>query len=202
LYVVLALLDNFVPTEESLLLVLDALSGKTEEVITLTGTNPTGKLRYSEALERFVIIEPGRFNTLNDGPFDGGLEFFDPADNSLSGLFLKESSLGGDIVDAVIVSEHKGYALVGVPDNGSGRSQLVSFDPSGGEVLAELVFWDGWYATNIELHPNGNELWVTDRTLDAPGIRIFDVNSDEELTDTPIDVGLPPFMICFYPEGL
>jgi hypothetical protein len=49
---------------------------------------------------------------------------------------------------------------------------------------------------DVELAPNG-ELFLTDRTATKPGIRIFDVTTDTEITTDPIDVGLPPFAITF-----
>lgn len=38
----------------------------------------------------------------------------------------------------------------------------------------------------------GNRLLVPDRTLTAPGLRLFDTFADSEITADPIDVGLPP----------
>ena len=44
------------------------------------------------------------------------------------------------------------------------------------------------------------QLWLADRTRNKSGIRIFDVQNDDEITSGPIDVGLPPFAICFVPD--
>jgi hypothetical protein len=111
-----------------------------------------------------------------------------------------EEALGGDVDDAVIVSETKGYAIVGVItdwDNFIGETYLVSFNPQTGEKLADVAVSDSWDYNAIELNPDGTELWLADRAMTNPGIRIFDVATDEELTEDPIDVGLPPFAISF-----
>ena len=54
------------------------------------------------------------------------------------------------------------------------------------------------FLPEIDLAPDGT-LWLADRGLPAPGIRIFDVASDRLLTPHPIDVGLPPFAMAFVP---
>jgi len=199
-YVLLSRLKGMQPSDQSLMLVLDSQTGQVEESVELSTTNPAGKLRYHEGLRLFVIIESGNFSSVNGGEPDGGIEFFDPADNRLSGLFITEKTLGGDIVDAVLVSKHKGYALVGIPQkSGGNKTALVSINPSSGKVLKRLKTWNRWSSLNIELTPDRTELWVTDRTFENPGIRIFDVETDEERTRQPIDVGLQPFMICFVP---
>jgi hypothetical protein len=50
---------------------------------------------------------------------------------------------------------------------------------------------------DIEESPTGGELFVADRTLVNPGIRIFDVTTNTQLTGSPISTGLPPFDIVF-----
>jgi len=160
--------------------------------VKLTATNPVGVFRYADSIQRVVVSLAGAFGVL-----DGGIEYFNPADHTVSGLVITEETLGGDIVDAVVVSEHKGYAVIGVYQGNAATTRLVSFDPSKGELIAQIIASEGWDIGHIELTPNGSELWVADRTRDNPGIRIFDTADDLEITDEPIDVGLPPMMICF-----
>jgi hypothetical protein len=139
-----------------------------------------------------IIVEVGAYGVL-----EGGVEMLDPTDNSLSGLVVTEETLGGDISDAVVVSETKGYAIVGIFNGEVSTTSLVSFNPSTGEKLDDVAVSDEWAYSAIELNPDGTELWIGDTTMTNPGIRIFDVATDEELTEEPIDVGLPPFAICF-----
>jgi hypothetical protein len=186
--------DSQHPVSRGSLLALDGESGEVEEEVRLSAANPFGKLRYSRALQRLVIIESGSW-----GERDGGIEFFDPTDNSLSGLLIDEKELKGDVVDAVVVSETVAYAIVGRPTDGGSKTVLVGFDPSTGEITDELLESDKWVYTTVELSPDGTELWVADRSRTAPGVRILDAGTGTELTGDPIDVGLPPFMICFVP---
>ena len=47
---------------------------------------------------------------------------------------------------------------------------------------------------------DAGQLIVPDRSLEAPGIRIVDSFSDDEVTNSPIDVGLPPnAVVILYP---
>ncbi len=196
LYLVLARLDDGqYPVDYSSLLVIDGPSGEIEEEVRLSSTNPFGRPRPDPVSGGVVLCESGDWQEK-----DGGIELFYPADNSLSGLLVTEEQLGGDAVDAVLVSEDKGYAIVGRPAESGSRTVLISFDPSTGEASEPLLSAERWDYASLELSPDGRELWLADRTREDPGIRIFDVKDDEELTDEPIDVGLPPFAICFVPE--
>ncbi len=184
--------ETWAPTDYSSVLVIDGTDGTIIEEIHLTAKNPVGKLRYSDAVKSLVFIEAGGFGVL-----DGGIEYLDPVTRTLSGLVISEQTLGGDVSDAVIATETKGYAVIGVYEGEVSKTVLVSFNPSTGEKLNELISSDGWDLSYLEITPDGTELWVTDRTMSTPGIRIFDVSDDKELTTSPIDVGLPPSMVCF-----
>jgi outer membrane protein assembly factor BamB len=197
IYLAIQRLDsmNFTSTDYSAILVIDGDSGEVEQEIRTTATNPGARIRYHASMDRLVIVSSGDF-----GMLDGGIEFLNPGDNSLSGLVVTEEALDGDIVDAVVVSETKGYAIVGVItdwDNFTGETYLVSFNPQTGEKLGDVAVSDSWDYNAIELNPDGTELWLADAAMTNPGIRIFDVETDEEKTEDAIDVGLPPFAICF-----
>jgi len=201
LYALLQRLDReagFRPSDYSLLLVLDADTGKVEKSMKLACANPFPKLRYSKALQSFVIIESGIFSTMVDeADVDGCIEFFDPGASALSGPVVMADELGGDIVDAVVSSETKAYAIIGKRRGSSSETHLVSFNPSTGKKTGTIVASEGWDYASIELSPDGSQLWMADRTMNSPSIRIFDTESDEETAGGPIDVGLPPSMICF-----
>lgn len=192
LFVTLQKLDNFHPTGPSSILAIDPMTGVVEEEITLGGANVYGKLRYNETLGKLVLIESGLY-----GENDGGIELLDPVTGELSGFIVTEESLGGDLSDAVIASETLGYAVVGVAFGDGVHNRLVSFDPSTGEKIADLIVHDAWTLGFIELSPDNTQLWVSDRTPEAPGIRIFSTVDDTEITTATVSVGLPPFMICF-----
>ncbi len=192
LYVALQKLVDFEIAGPSSVLVLDAATGDVLKERVLAGANMYGKLRYAPAVDRIPLVLVGAF-----GARDGGVQLLDPADDSLSPYVVTEEALGGDLSDAVIASATRGYAVIGVPGDGGETTRLVAFDPSSGAVGETLIESAGWHLGFLELTPDGTELWVADRDPARPGVRVFDAATGEELLDAPIDVGLPPFMICF-----
>lgn len=190
-YVALQRLDEtYTPAPKGGMVLVNPESLEVSDSMDLSAGNPTGRLRYSEAMKGLVLIETGQYGVL-----DGGVEVYDVKSKELSGLIITEQTLGGDVQDAVIVSQSLGYAMIGTVE---GKTGLVSFDPTAGTKLDDLIVSSGWDLAHLELNATGTELWVSDRTFEAPGIRIFDTGFSEELTkEGPISVGLPPFMICF-----
>lgn len=204
IFALAARLDNFHPTDRSSMLVIDGPTGTVDEEIFLSFVNPSGPLRYSKAVERLVLIETGGFSS-RDGAdeLDGIIEYFDPETGNLEGPVITSAALGGDIIDAIIVRKDKGYAVVERQNGADFETALLRFNPETGGGVATLAAAKNFSYPFMEVTPNGEELWLLDRTPQAPGIRIFDVRTDAELTETPIDVGLPPFMLCFVtPEAV
>ncbi len=201
-YALLARLDAFRPTDHSTLLVIDGPTGAVEEELRLTHTNPSGKLRYQKDLEKLVLIETGGFSSLGGADrLDGIVELFDPATRTLSGPVVTAEALGGDIIDAVILSSTKGFAIIEQGSDDTLATHLVTFDPGTGKKGRHLSSQSGFAYSALELTPDGKELWLADRTRTNPGIRIFDATTDALLTPEPIDVGMPPFMICFIEDA-
>jgi hypothetical protein len=197
-YALAAGLNNFVPTDKSSLLIINGEAGTVEKEVVLSFVNPSGPLRYSEAVDRLVIIETGGFESKGGADdIDGIVEYFDPNTNRLEGRVITASALGGDIIDAVIVRPDKGFAIVERANGNDFETALVTFDPQTQTLKKTLSSADGFAYPFMEPTPDGKELWLSDRTETRPGIRIFDTATDEQLTDYPIDVGLPPFSICF-----
>lgn len=188
-------LTDFMPGDYSSLLVLDAATGRVDREIRLSAVDPFSPIRYVPALDRIAVTEVGAF-----GALDGGLELLAPDAAGPAGLAVTEADLGGDLVDAVVVDENRGYAVIGV-DQGGGEmtTRLVRFDPTTGQPAATLAEADAYDHSFLALSPDRSQLWVTDRHRTEPGVRIYSVEDDRELTDGPIDVGLPPFMVCFVP---
>ncbi len=198
IFALAARLENFHPTDKSAMLVIDGPLGTVEAEITLSFLNPAGPLRYSEAVGKLVVIETGGFSsTGGTDALDGIVEYFDPDTYAVSGPIITAVALGGDIIDAIVVAPDKGYAIVERPLGDDYETALVRFNPKTGEASKTLSSAPNFAYPFIEVTPDGSELWLLDRTRTAPGIRIFDVETDELLTETPIDVGLPPFMLCF-----
>ncbi len=191
-YVAVLRLESFLPVNESYLVEIDADSGDIVADYQLAAT-PSGRLRYNETLERIVLVASGEFGN----PDDGGIELFDPVAGQAEGLIVTEQQLGGDLVDVAIASQTVGFAVLGEMSGQLGRTKVAMFDPSTGQLTRLLEEADAWNHMYLELTPDGSELWLSERRMSSPGIRIFDAADGEELTEAPLDVGLPPFTICF-----
>ena len=131
-------------------------------------------------------------DTLRTG--DGGIERVDPFALRSEGLVITEGELGGSVTDFVLVSATRGYAVV-LDDRLT--NVLVAFDLPERTVTKRLLSRDA-YLPDIALGPDGL-IWLADRGLPAPGVRLFDPADDRQLTGRTIDVGLPPFAMAFLP---
>jgi hypothetical protein len=186
---------RFAPTGPSALVVVDTATDQVTGSIELAGSNVFGDASG-------IVREPGtgKLVVATVGDFfrtgDGGLERVDPESLASEGFVITESALGGNVTDFVLASPTKGYAVLFVP-SAPPRNVLVAFDPSRGVVTRRLLTSVN-YLADVALAPDGT-LWLADQTLPAPGIRIFDVETDRRLTRGVIDVGLPPFAIGFLP---
>jgi len=195
LFVTLQRLDRrnfFRPTDKSVIAVVDVATDTVVGAIDLTGTNPFAEsagLAPDPATGKIVLTEVGEFNRIDDG----GLERIDPATLTAEGFFVTEQDLGGNVSDVVIVDDHHAYAIL---LDASARSKVVRFDPTTRQVVATLASADE-FLVDIELGPDRETLYLTDRTLRRPGVRRFAIAADVELEPSPIDTGLPPFDVVF-----
>jgi len=195
LFVTLQRLDRrnfFRPTDKSVIAVVDVATDAVVGSIDLTGTNPFAEsagLAPDPATGKIVLSEVGEFNRIDDG----GLERIDPATLTAEGFFVTEQDLGGNVSDVVIVDDHHAYAIL---LDASARSKVVRFDPTTRQVVATLASADE-FLVDIELGPDRETLYLTDRTLRRPGVRRFAIAADVELEPSPIDTGLPPFDVVF-----
>jgi DNA-binding beta-propeller fold protein YncE len=194
LYVTLQLLDRrnfFLPTDRSLIAVVDVATDTLVGSIRLTGTNP-----FAESVGLAPDPETGTIMLTEVGTFgrsdDGGIERVDLASQTALGFFVTESDLGGNITDVVLLDAHHAYAIV---LDRIGASRVLRFDPTTRTVTSTLVAADE-FLVDIELGPDGQTLFLTDRTLRHPGIRRFAIADDHEIVPA-IDTGLPPFDIAF-----
>ena len=198
LFVTLQGLDNFVALRPGVLAVVDTATDSLIDVdpgqpgiqgIALEGLNPTA-LHWAPGLGRLLVSQAGAF-----GVADGGVEAVDPFRLLSEGLLISEADLGGgDVGDLVSVAGQKVYVVAGGFDANDIRVFDALRDPASGELTAanprslgfSLPFVPGLAVDS------GGRLFVPDRTLTAPGIRMIDTATDEEITSTPLDVGLPP----------
>jgi hypothetical protein len=125
---------------------------------------------------------------------DGGIERVDPEALASEGFIVTEDALGGTITDFVVVTARRGYAIV---LDESLRNLLVAFDPQTGALLGR-VFASAHFLSDVALAPDGT-IWLADRSLPRPGVRIFDAATGEPRRRGVLDVGLPPFSMGFLP---
>jgi hypothetical protein len=156
--------------------------------ITLTGTNPANDIQLNPYSGKLYVSCVGYW-----GVQDGGVEKIDPVSFQSEGYMLTETAAGGDINDVEIVAQDRGYVII---SDASFHNLLLSFDPSTGIIINTIYAPGDYVMSDIELAPTG-ELFLGDRVATNPGIRLYDIETDAEITTDPIDVGLPPFDITF-----
>jgi hypothetical protein len=198
LFVALQRLVNWSADLPSIIAVIDTTTDTLVDVdpattgvqgITLTGRNPI-YMEYDETLERIVVSEVGNY-----GLMDGGIETVDPDTFEAEGFMSTEAQLGGDIGDVVLVNGTKGYVVISDPSWVDPNTVAV-FAVATGNKSGELAITSP-FIPDLALDSQ-NRLFVPDRTPTAPGVRIFDTTTDDEVTAAPIDVGLPPNVIVLY----
>lgn len=197
LFVTMQRLDRrrgFAPTGPSRLAVIDVATDTVAGQVVLFGTNPFGDASG-------IVREPdtGRLVLATSGDLyrvgDGGLERVDPVALQAEGrFFVDETTLGGNVLDFVLLSPTKGYAILQDADL---RNRLVAFDPTGAQSPRTLYSRKA-FLPDLVLGPDGL-VWLADQDLSAPGIRLFDPASDTEILSRPLSLGLPPFSIGFVP---
>ena len=158
------------------------------QAIALQGANPTWELGRAGELITCTCV--GFY-----GLADGGVELVDPAALVSLGYCVTESTLGGDLVDLVWVSETLAYAIVA---DAAFVTRVKRFNPSTGALLGTLATGTGYDFTDMELDGAG-ELFVADRKLGADGLRVYTAATGELLSPA-INLGLPPFDIVM-PTG-
>ncbi|MFP6626171.1 MAG: hypothetical protein VCA74_03810 [Deltaproteobacteria bacterium] len=184
----------FQPAVSGLLLSIDTSTNTVSSSLELSIKNPfaeTKGLIYDEDSGLLYVGGPGK---LFDDLEDGGIEVIDPATMTSQGVVISGAQLGGDLTDFVVVGSSRIYALVAT--DGFSVS-LVEADLATGSVTDVLATSD-LLMSDIELTQNGR-LWLADRNCLNPGLRVFTIGDNRELTDQPLYPGLTPFTLTFLP---
>lgn len=172
------------PTNTSSVLVVDTQTDQVTNEIPLTFPHPvTGFAPLSNG--DLLIPCVGNF-----GIIDGAIETIHTQTHT-SSVVMTEEVFGGDAYEIAMIHDSKGYVVV---LDSSFNTSMVSFDPSSGTQLATILVGDGTVISDLAVNAN-QQVYVTYRDSSSPGIRIFDGNTDIELTSTPISTGLLPFEI-------
>jgi len=182
---------GFVGTRPSMLAVIDTTTDTVTGAIELAGRNAfadASGIQREPGTGKLLVPQAG--SVFRTG--DGGIERVDPVALASEGFVVTEDALGGTITDFVVVGPRKGYAIV---IDESLRNLVVSFDLQTGVQIAR-VFASRQFLADVTVAPDGT-VWLADRALPRPGIRLFDPVTDAQLTRGVIDTGLPPFSIGF-----
>lgn len=200
LYVAVLRLDRdrrFVPAARGLVAVVDTTTDTVIDVdpdtpeldaVRLVAGNPFG-MAYDAASDRVWVWESGDFFVTGDG----GIEAIDPTTNRLDRLIATEEGLGGSITVVAPYSRDRAFAVVA---DDQFNNSLVAFSPATGARLERLHRAAGFFP-DVAVDGHGS-VWLADRTLRRPGVRIFDAKSGAPVAG-PLDLGLPPFNILFLP---
>jgi len=185
------------PTDESYVAVVDVgtdmlvdadpQSAGTQPIV-LGATNPFSTLQLDPSSGLLYVACVGEW-----GVNDAGVVTVDPATLSPGAVWLTGAAAGGDVTDVEVVSADRGYAIV---NDAAYHTTLIAFDPSSGAVVDTVYAPGGFTLQDAEVSPAG-DLFVADRSVTAPGIRVYDAATGMAKTTVPIDVGLPPFSIAF-----
>ncbi|MBM4132094.1 hypothetical protein FJ250_13900, partial [bacterium] len=153
----------------------------------LAAANPYAPVQVSG--DRLLVGCTGYY-----GLRDGGVDVVDPDALVSLGLEITETALGGDLVD-LEATEASRHVIVA---DSAWVTRVRRYAPGVAPVTVLVgqaydhadIAWDG-----------GFQLYVADRRLAQPGVRVFDVVSGAQLTTAPIATGLPPALVIPPPAG-
>jgi hypothetical protein len=195
LFVAIQRLDRFSffrPADNGALVVIDIATDKVTDVIELEIDNPfveSKGLVYDEKTNRIYVGGPGLLFTDLE---DGGIELVNPDTLASEGLAITGAEFGGDLTDFVLVGSRRGYATVAGENF---VASVVEFDLLTKTVSPALTTSSQLLA-DIEVTESGL-LWLADRHCSDPGLRVFDLGDNAEITSQPIYPGLTPFNFTF-----
>lgn len=190
LYVYVAILrlnrdQKYVPSGKSYVAVIDVGTDRlVGNGILLNATNPYAGF-YIDGSNLYVGCT-GSFGLL-----DGAVELIDTATLMNKGVVVDEQTLGGDI-NFFTIKNNTIYATI---SDANFSTAVVTYDIST-RFKREIVRTTGFDLSGIAIN-SLDELFVADRSLTNPGIRIFGAIGGREYTSRPISTGLPPLQIMF-----
>jgi len=203
LFVLVQRLDRFqqfAPNTTGKIAVIDTESDKILKILDTKGMNPIS-MQLSADQKLLYVAQVGVWlKDQENMVLDGQIETFDVTTLKHKGTAITEQALGGNIGSFTIPSETVGYAIRTGKD---WKTELVQFHPGTGKVLKTIatspcIDKKACYTFTQIRHHKNDMLYLVDRNLQSPGIRIFDAKTGQEKTQKPIDMGLPPSSILFY----
>lgn|GEM_PF-1396941 len=178
------------------LAVIDTATDTVVAGVDLSISNPfaaTKGLVYDEFQDRIYVSGPGIHA---DDLSDGGIEVVNPHTMQSEGVLVTGEQLGGDLFDFVLAGSARAYGIVA----GATTNSVVEIDLAAGKI-SDVLLSSIELISDIELTETG-QLWVAwreDGAKATPGLRIFRISDNSELTATPIYTGSLPFTLTFAP---
>jgi len=184
----------FRPVSNGALVVIDIANDTVITTVELQLSNPfaaTKGLVYDQRSGKIYVGGPGAlFSSLEDG----GIEAINAETLSSEGLLISGKELGGDLTDFFMLGSRRAYAIVAAD---SFVASLVELDFDQRTVVS-LLTTSPQQLSDIEITESG-QLWLSDRDCLDPGLRVFSISDNRELTTQPIYPGLTPFNLLFWP---
>ncbi|MGH7726038.1 MAG: hypothetical protein ACREOU_11485 [Candidatus Eiseniibacteriota bacterium] len=199
LFVAVQRLDRdafFTPTDSSQVVVIDAATDLLVDAdlvapgvqgILLPFQNPVTEI-VTDGNGDLLVGCTGFF-----GSADGGVVRLDPIALAVRGVEIDEAELGGDLNDVVVGPGDRGFAVI---SDASFNTLCVAYDRTDGTLDAPVFATSGFNLADAEMNDR-NELWLSDRSPGGPGMRVFDAVTLQQLTQSPIGLGLPPQSLDF-----
>ena len=184
----------WLPVGDSYLAVIDTATGQ------LVDANPTQPgvqaipLQHANPAWELTLAADGLVYACCAGTYgltDGALERVDPAAMASLGPAVTEAALGGDVNAVCLVDAHTAYAVV---SDAGFNTVLERFDPATGGGVSVVLAGAGYVYTDVETDASG-DLYLTDQTLGASGVRVLDAATGSLLAG-PVSLGLPPYDIA------
>ncbi len=189
--------QRFSAEDNGILAIVDTRTDTLVKTIPTTGKNPYQMQAVGNTL---YVSQPGNWMVGGEVVLDGLIESYNLDTMEKKGTHLDEKTLQGNIVSFAIESPSKGYVI---RSGANWVTELYRFDPEKGTLGPKLlsspcIASKACYSlVSMSLHPTG-KLFLVDRDAKSPGIRVFDTQTDQELTTQPIQLGLPPMSVTFY----
>jgi hypothetical protein len=177
---------TYEPKNASFLLRIDPQTDQVIQKVTTLFSNPIGENRVFGGS---VYVGESKALGLDSPVLDGGIEKFSLTGMHSESMAISEQALGGDLLDFVVLSDSLAMAIIGTPS-----THLVLFDPGKGVLMKTIEAGNGYQFSQVLADFERQCVFVTDRSLTAPAIRVFDFEGNED-RKRRIDLVLPAFRI-------
>ncbi len=188
---------GFLPTDSSLVAVVDTRTDALVDCdaaspgvqgILLPLVNPDTPFVFDAPRTRLYLGCVGLYNVN-----DGGIVGVDPVSLTATGVVATEAALGGDVLDLAWHDDERAYAIVG---DAAFNTSLVRWSPVSGSAEGTLYSPGGFSLADVEITPDGSEVWACNSSFGSPGLRVFSTVTGL-LVAGPLFCVLPPQGIAF-----